>query len=70
MKISLDSDVQSVLEYMQQNIPASKLVGIAETLPDMARLLWSRYSREPFHAIEFGNEPTGELREPQSVATL
>lgn len=56
MKITLDEHLQLALEYMQQNIPANKLVGVAEKLPDMARLLWSHYSQEPFRAIELGNE--------------
>ena len=68
MKITLDEHLQSVLEYMQQNIPTGKLVGVAEALPDMARLLWSRYSQEPFHAIELRNELMEVSREPQSVA--
>jgi hypothetical protein len=68
MKITLDEHLQLVLEHMQQNIPTSKLVGVAEKLPDMARLLWSRYSQEPFHAIELGNELREESHEPQSVA--
>jgi hypothetical protein len=69
MKITLDEHLQSVLEYMQQNIPTNKLVGVAEKLPDMARLLWSRYSQEPFHAVELGNELKESFREPQSIAT-
>jgi hypothetical protein len=68
MKITLDEHLQSVLEYMQQNVPANKLLGVAEKLPDMARLLWSRYSQEPFHAVELANELMEESREPQSAA--
>jgi hypothetical protein len=68
MKITLDEHLRLVLEYMQQNIPTSKLVGIAEKLPDMARLLWSHYSQEPFRAIELGNEPMEAFHEQQSVA--
>jgi len=68
MKIKLDEHLQLLLEYMQQNIPTSKLVGVAEKLPDMARLLWSDYSQEPFRAIELGNESMEASHEPQSVA--
>ena len=68
MTIKLDEHLKSVLEYMQQNIPTSKLVGIAEKLPDMARLLWSNYSQEPFSAITLSNEATEMCREPQSAA--
>ena len=68
MTIKLDEHLKSVLEYMQQNIPTSKLVGIAEKLPDMARLLWSNYSQEPFSAITLSNEATEVCRETQSAA--
>ena len=68
MKIKLDKHLQLVLEYMQQNIPTNKLVGVAEKLPDIGRLLWCIYSQEPFRAIELGNEPMEVSHEPQSVA--
>ena len=68
MKITLDEHLQSLLEYMQKNIPASKLVGVAEKVPDMARLLWEQYSQEPFRAIQLGDELMGVSHEPQSTA--
>jgi hypothetical protein len=39
----------------------NKLVGVAERLPEMARLLWDRYAREPFRAVELGNVPYESL---------
>lgn len=51
MEMKVDSDVQSVLEFMQQNIQASRLTGVADSLPQMARLLWSRYPQEPCFAV-------------------
>ncbi len=47
MKIQIDDDVQSVVEFMQQNIQANKLVSVADTLPQIAKLLWSQIPQEP-----------------------
>ncbi len=49
--IVLEDDVRIVLEFMQQKISAAKLVGVAEALPQLARLLWGQFQQEPFHAI-------------------
>ena len=48
MEFEVDSDVQAVLEFMQTNIHAAKLVGVAESAAQMGRLLWGRYPQEPF----------------------
>lgn len=47
MQFEVDSDVQAVLEFMQLNIPAVKLVGVAESASQMARLLWGHNPQEP-----------------------
>jgi len=51
MNVQLDKDFQAVLEFMQEKLPTSKLVTIAERLPAMARLLWGHVQQEPFTAI-------------------
>jgi hypothetical protein len=33
MLVEMDSDVKAVLEFMQSNIPADRLVGVVESLP-------------------------------------
>ena len=47
MELQMDLDVKKVLEFMQEQVPVSKLEGVADALPKMARLLWSRYPQEP-----------------------
>jgi hypothetical protein len=47
MPFEVDEHLKSVLEFMQRSIPTCKLVGIAEKMPEMARLLWGHYSQEP-----------------------
>ena len=48
MQVILDSDVQAVLEFMQDRNPAARLLAVAEGLPKIARLLWDGTQQEPF----------------------
>ncbi len=47
MELQIDGDLKAVAEFMQNTIPASKLLSVAEDLPKMGRLLWARYPQEP-----------------------
>lgn len=47
MNLNIDPDVKAVLEFMQANIAAPRLVGIANRLPEMAKLLWGHHPQEP-----------------------
>ena len=50
-KIVIDSDLQAVLEFMQDRIAATKLIQLADSLPQMARLLWGSCQQEHFVPI-------------------
>lgn len=39
MRIVVDADVQAVLEFMCANVPASRVVRVAQAIPELARLL-------------------------------
>ena len=56
-QFEVDRDLQAVLEFMQSNIPTAKLVGIAERMPQMARLLWGDNQQEPVRPIALRAEP-------------
>lgn len=58
MELVLDPDVKMVAEFMQSRIAASKLVGTADGIAQLARLLWSGYPQEPCRV--------GELTEPKT----
>jgi hypothetical protein len=60
MQFQVDSDLQAVLEFMQVNIPTAKLVGVAESLPQMGRLLWGHFSQEPFGPVRMRIETATE----------
>jgi hypothetical protein len=47
MQVQVNQDTSSVLEFMQANIPASRLVAVANSLPLMAKLLWDGCPQEP-----------------------
>jgi hypothetical protein len=66
-EISVDGDVKAVLSFMQDNLPASKLVVVAEALPQMARLLWGQFQQEPFAVASF--DALKKPRQSQLVST-
>jgi hypothetical protein len=47
----LDEHIKSVLQFMQENVPTAKLIGVAECLPEIGRLLWACYPQEPVKAV-------------------
>lgn len=46
--LKIDRDVKAVLEFMQMNIEASKLIAAADCLPQVAKLLWQHYPQQSF----------------------
>jgi hypothetical protein len=51
MKVVVDADVQAVLEFMWASVPATRVVRVAQAIPELARLLWTDDPQEPFMAI-------------------
>ena len=68
MELILDRDLKSVLEFMQSNVKVSKLIGISESLPQIARLLWEQYPQEPFKAVYLNPKPLSISCEKQLTA--
>lgn len=65
---SIDPDLQAVAEFMQHTLPAGKLVTIAENLPQVARLLWSKFPQEPVVGASLTESAiTSDLRQVSSV---
>ena len=46
MNITVDEDIKAVLEMMQRNIPASRLVAVANGVQKIAPILWGQYEIE------------------------
>jgi len=69
MEAVIDPDVKAVAEFMQSNIEARKLVGVAESLRAIAPILWGRYNQTPVAGIELLAESVSPgLCESRSVA--
>jgi hypothetical protein len=49
----INEETQAVLEFMQSNIPVSRIIAVAETLPQMAKLLWAMHPQEPVVTASF-----------------
>ena len=69
MDMVVDQHMQAVLEFMQANVPAGKLVGVAHHLPEMARLLWGRFPQEPCIAVDLLLPKTEEVNRLPQVST-
>ena len=69
MDLVLDSDIKAVLEYMQANVPASKLIGVAERVQELARPLWGQFPQEPCHSISLVSPKLdqGNQSQPTSI---
>ena len=58
MKLSMDADVQKVLEYMQSHIRADRLVGVASAVNGLAESLWGQYDGAAVLPLWFAAEST------------
>jgi hypothetical protein len=67
MEVMIDPDVKAVAEFMQSNIEARKLVGVAESLRAIGPILWGQYDRHPVQAMELRSVPI--TCESQQVST-
>ncbi|MCU1303442.1 MAG: hypothetical protein JWQ87_3726 [Candidatus Sulfotelmatobacter sp.] len=43
----VDEHMKAVLQFMQENVPTSKLIGVSDSIPQVARLLWGSFPQEP-----------------------
>jgi hypothetical protein len=66
--VVIDSDLQSVADFMQAHLPTSKLISVAEHLPKIARLLWGEFPQEPCQAFTLTRTKTDQGHPSQSNA--
>jgi len=62
MRVKLDNDVLKVLEFIQMNVAAHKLIGVASSVNSLAPMLWGCYEAERVQAIELEPDPICEKR--------
>jgi hypothetical protein len=65
----IDSDLQSVADFMQAHLPTSKLVSVADHLPKIARLLWGEFPQEPCQPLALIPTKRGLANQSQSVSS-
>lgn len=53
MTLEMDSDVKKVMEFMQTNMAADRLIGVAAAVGNLAPILWGRYGHEEVHPLLF-----------------
>lgn len=51
MAMILDEDLMRVAEFMQQNVPAARLVSVSDGLAGIAPLLWGHFPSERIAAL-------------------
>jgi hypothetical protein len=61
MQLVTDEHLRSVLEFMWGNVPSENVLGVAEAIPQMARLLWATDPQEPFVPIRLEVDPAVKL---------
>ena len=64
MTFALDPDVRASAVWLQDNVPASKLVGVAKGLATLAPSLWGHHPAEDVRAVTMVADPIVD-REPR-----
>ena len=59
MQVEMDEHLKAVVEFMQKNVPAEKLLSVADALKDVARPLWGRFPQEPCMVLRLCEAKSG-----------
>lgn len=68
MELWIDEDVKAVAAFMQEKIPASRLVAVADGIAGIAPLLWSRYQGEKIDVLALSSPKLDQAHRSQSSA--
>lgn len=63
-RVEIDTDLHAVAEWMQLNVPATRLVATASQLAALAPLLWGHYKAESIDALRLCSRSISEPRRP------
>ena len=69
MTFEIDDDVKAVAEFMQQNIAAGRLVGVATAIGRLAPILWGRFSADDVQAVVLTDGATFSVQRRPGDAT-
>jgi hypothetical protein len=57
MKLTMHPSVQKIAEYMQAELPADQLAGVARALSALAPVLWGQYPVQDICPLKLVHEP-------------
>jgi hypothetical protein len=57
MELMIDPDVKAVVEFMQGNMPAAKLVSVAAAVAALAPILWGAFEAESVATLRLVASP-------------
>lgn len=63
-RIAINDDVQTIAEFMQSNLPATRLVGVARALNQLAPILWGQHGSEDIQCLALLSNPPCEPHKP------
>lgn len=61
-RVEIDPDLHAAAEWMQANVPASRLVAVAGSLATLAPILWGQFKAEEIDAVRLVGLPISEPR--------
>jgi hypothetical protein len=66
MKLPIDADVKKVIAFMQNHVPAAKLVAVADSIKKLATPLWGHHQSEIVVPMSLRNKPISSQEQPPS----
>jgi hypothetical protein len=57
MELMIDSHVAAVLSFMQSNVQASKLAAVANSIHDLARIVWGHFDQSETELVSLAGAP-------------
>ena len=74
MIVQMNPNVQKVVEFLQREIPADELNGVANAIPAVAAVVWSEYHHQAIRPMKMSEPPITESHlslamDEQQVAT-
>ena len=63
-----DPDVLVVVRFMQDNIPAARLISVSRAVNELAPLLWGQHEREPVQSLSLSATPVTSVESTRAAA--
>lgn len=57
IQLEMDEDASDVLAFMVRNVPASKLVSVADAVGKLAPVLWGHHPQDEVRALSLREPP-------------